>query len=1244
MNYRTYEDFDLLFQRVPVAGYEVYTARLLNSPTGQATVEFGQYYSPQQWQVLKTSQSWSVFSQSVLTNSTLLPLTPQEWGQLFFDHIFHGELLQRWITSLTHVRQNKSGLRILLRLNDVPELAVFPWEYLYSSEHGGFLTLSDETPIVRYLDLPKPINTAPTVEKIRMVVVVADVLDQLDVTQELSDLQYVLEDPRAHVPVKLDIVRPGTVEGLQQRLSEVDKPIHILHFIGHGQYDADQGKGLLFFEIGNRQPDPVTAERLTHILRNHESLRLIFLNSCEGATSGASNIFSGLAQQLVKSMPSTLMAVIAMQETITDHTAVNLTRNFYQAIAAGDPVDGALAKARNAVFVIEGTDYGWGTPALFMRARDGKLFDIPKSMQQPGFQVVDTAALESNASKIEPKVSKKFLDFLRNNHLLILSEEPQVTLQTLAHHLAFELNKVYLRLSVWEWQKDPEQLDFKFLFPLYEKIDRARNNAIYVITAVPHDLFVGSFLNELAPLLVERQQYLILTTTASKDILDLNRTLARFWTESEKTIYRAKYLLTELEERLKKHEQRLPENFLQSMKGDPSKLGYTLSKVATQLRLPIHMDTFVERLCDQEANITREYLREIIRVSKAERDEDRIRYLYHRLPQRSDQLLVVGLCLLGGTTETQFFQLLERIIKSSWQYAFTEVEILDYYHLHNLHHFFKYDEQEHKRYPIERTISPQYTNQWWHLLLIIWGSHRNHLRKTFSELAAISVDSVSNQRDDYGNERHRQWLRSSIGTLFSNVGRIWLPSIEDTLLDLASYPSASIQALVADAIARWYDKNEKYDARDQLFHLLQRWLSRDWSKESNWKSNQRDQRHVRFTIARTLNQVLDKVTDPLPAPLPELLLGVLDSDEKVEKFFNTNISRKIFPKRTPYIIECWQNLWEGSSKAEVADKWLQVIYIIAPHCKRHNQLPLISRLLVDVLAHGIQKYGTEVITLLQDRRYLIKAVFPANIVKLNEDGTLLYLARFGNFESDILDVLCDVNRSDSQAIQAIVEQWRIEWSSHLNQIKELAENSWYNVLSLIGKFYDDINQFSSFQAWLPSLIEEDDMNTQSQLVEVLYRIDRYQRGKIGNTTPTELDAGPIPTGTERIAYRWLSDEQLGAAFHLIVFWFSAKVLDVIDRRSIHRNFHKTFYLKRFIPLCVSPFASRYRVIVGNLLPVADKLFQDKPAEINKIVRNWKENPNNTHVWQVGRRLQWALWLCYGVRWLGDWFSKNNKSK
>lgn len=1249
MNYRTYEDFDLLFERIPTNSHEVYYARLLNSPTGQSRVRFGHYCYPQQWEALKTSTDRPSFSQPSLTNRpttpfVTMPLTAQEWGQLLFENVFHSDLLHRWITSLSYVRQNNSGLRILLRLNDVPELAIFPWEYLYSSESGGFLALSDETPIVRYLDLPKGTNTAPTVEHMRMLVVVSqphDFLAQLDVSQELDDLQYVLEDSRAHVPIELEVLEPGTLEGLQQRLQE--KPIHILHFIGHGQYDAGQGKSLLFFETVDRRPAPVTAERLTHVLRNHESLRLIFLNSCEGATGGTNNIFSGLAQQLVKSMPATLMAVIAMQTNITDQTAISLTRNFYQAIASGYPVDSALTIARNAVFVTGNSNYDWGTPALFMRARDGKLFDIPKSVQHPGFQVLNPEDLESNASKIENKVSRKFLNLLYENRLLVLSEEPQITLQTIAYHLAYELNKAYPSLSIWEWQKDPEQLDFRYLFPLYEKVSRAPNDAIFIIPGVSNDLFTEHFLTDLAPLLVDRQQYLLLITAASRNILDLNKTSTRFWAEPAKTIYKAKHLLTELEQRLKKNEQRLPEHLLDRLQERQSDLGYSLSRIATQLRLPVHMDTFVERLCNQDEHITKEHIKELIQISKAERDEDRIRYMYHHLSQRRDQLLVVGLCLLGGVTETQFFQLLEQIIKSCWQYAFTEVEILDYYHLHNLQIFFKYDTQEQKQYPVERAILPQYTNQWWHLLLIIWESHRNHLRKTFAELAAITIDSISEQRDEYGNEQQRQRLRNTIGTVFSNVGRISLPSIEDTLLDLASHQRSSTQAVVADAIARWYDKNEKVDARNQLFSLLQRWLCRNWSQESNWKSNPRDQRYVRFTIARTVNQVLDKVTDPLPAPLPDLLLGLLDGDEKVEKFFNTNISRKIFPSCTPHLIECWQKLWEESSKDEVTDNWLQAIYVIAPHCKRHNQLQIIAELLVDVLSHGIKKHDEAVTNLLRARRYLVKEVFPAHIVKLNEDGTLLYLAHLGNFEGDILDVLLEVYQNHPQYMQTMIEQWRLQWSSYLQQIREFDEDGWYNVLTLLGKFYDDIDQFDYFPAWLPHMIEQDDIKTQSQLVEVFHRIDSYQSAKRESTQFDELDPNVSSTGIQSIVYAWLINEQKGAAFHLIVFWFSAKLLGEIDRRSMRRNVKVSFYLKKLVPFLVSLFQHRYRMIIGNLLPVIDGLFQDKPEEIQRILKSWQKNSNH-HLQQVADRLQWSLRLCQLGRTIRSLFSKTRKSK
>lgn len=1248
MHHRIYKNFELSFDFARTDSYGVYVAKLLDSPEGQAKVEFGPRYSLQQWDTLNPSDIWPVMNHIELPTSISSPfaqqiLTPQEWGQLLFDYTFHGDLLRCWIASLNQSRASRFGLRILLRFNDTPKLALLPWEYLYDHHIGGFLALSDDTPIVRYPEIPQGANAPSISEKLCMLVAVAqpnDIPTSLNVDQELADLQYVLKDSRVRTPIKVDIIQQCTVEKLQRRFQEMNDPIHILHFIGHGRYHTEQQEGLLFFETHNGSGDPVTAERLTEIVRNHDSLRLIFLNSCEGAKNGTSSIFSSLASQIVKTMPPTLLAVIAMQFDIVDETAIALTRYFYEAVASGYPVDSALTKARNALFVRHNS-YDWGTPALFMRAEDGKLFDISDPVQHPGFQLLEVKDLAVHEARIEAKVSQKLLQILCDNRLLILSEEPQATLQTLAYHLAFKLNRINSSLSIREWQKDPEQIDFKFFFPLQEKISRAPDNTIFILPEVSQDLLIDQFLTELIPSLAQRQQYLILTTTTSRNILDQNKTITRLWSEPEKTIYNAKYLSAELEQKLKDTEKRLPERLLIRLKEGQPELGYSLKKIAIQLKQPVYMDAFVERLCNDNELVTKEYIQGLIQNCRAERDEDRIRYLYYHLPQRRDQLLVVGLCIFGGVTETQFFQLLERVIKSNWQYAFAEIEILDYYHLHHLRLFFRYDEQDAKQYSVERNILPRYTNQWWHLLLIIWESHRNHLRKIFPELAAIVIDSVTGHRNDYGNVQQRQRLRDSIGNLFSNVGRISLPSIEDTLLDLASYRSPSIQAVVAGAVARWYDKNEKIDAREQLFNLIHCWLSIDWGKESNWKSNQRELTYIRLTVARTLNQILDKVTGSLPDPLPNLLLDLLDNNDKVLRFFYSNISRKIFPNHTPYLIEHWQNDWERSTKASSAAKRLQTINIIAPLCKRYNQLQLIGSWLVDILGYGIKECGNKTIIILQQRRYLIKAVFPAHLPKLSENGALLYLALCGNFETDILEAFLEAHRSNPRSVQAIVDQWLVKWSSYVEQIKELTDQNWYNVLSLVGKFYDDIDQFNSFQAWLPHFIEESDINTQSQVVDLLFRIEVHQRVNLESIQPNSVTLGLIQTDITRNVYLWLCDEQKGSAFHLIAFWFSAKALNKIDRRSMHRNMKTSFYLKRLIPFIVAPVNRRYRIIVGNLLPTMDGLFQYKPEEISEIITHWTKS-SSRHVQQVSRRLRWALWLCKFVRVLQYAFSRASK--
>ncbi|HEX2611811.1 MAG TPA: SUMF1/EgtB/PvdO family nonheme iron enzyme, partial [Gemmatimonadales bacterium] len=103
--------------------------------------------------------------------------------------------------------------------------------------------------------------------------------------------------------------------------------------------------------------------------------RLVFLNACE--TAGISNQegidpFAGVATALVMAgIPS----AIAMQLPISDPAAIAFSHAVHLRLAAGDPVDVAVADGRQAVFAAGRSTMEWAIPILFSRVADGRIFD-----------------------------------------------------------------------------------------------------------------------------------------------------------------------------------------------------------------------------------------------------------------------------------------------------------------------------------------------------------------------------------------------------------------------------------------------------------------------------------------------------------------------------------------------------------------------------------------------------------------------------------------------------------------------------------------------------------------------------------------------------------------------------------------------------------------------------------------------------------------------------------------------------
>ena len=292
----------------------------------------------------------------------------EDFGGQLFQALFSGPLRECLEQSRLVAESKGAGLRIRLRLP--AELANVPWEYLYDEDDGGFVGLSPDTPLVRYLEMPRPVRPFPVRPPLRILAMISAPSDLPESSgeEEWDKLNDALGDLTARGMVQVDRLEIGTLPALQPALRRHD--YHVLHFVGHGYYHQDADDGVLALESADGTTRLVTGRDLGQMLRGHRSLRLVVLNACEGARSARDDPFGGVSQALVR---QGIPAVIAMQFEISVPAAVVFGRSFYQAIADGLPVDLATVEARRAMWA-EGHEVEWATPVLNLRSPDGRIF------------------------------------------------------------------------------------------------------------------------------------------------------------------------------------------------------------------------------------------------------------------------------------------------------------------------------------------------------------------------------------------------------------------------------------------------------------------------------------------------------------------------------------------------------------------------------------------------------------------------------------------------------------------------------------------------------------------------------------------------------------------------------------------------------------------------------------------------------------------------------------------------------
>ncbi|MEL7059894.1 MAG: CHAT domain-containing protein [Acidobacteriota bacterium] len=311
----------------------------------------------------------------------------QALGSELFDGLLEEHLASLLRTSLDLTRAAGERLRLVLKVDprsrQLAEIHSQPWEYLFYRAAGKFLATQRDSPILRLLDVDAPLARPPS-DCLRILAVASTPsdVDQLDVEHEIRSLERLAA---GHPHLDLQVVRGLRLKDLRPHL--LDQEIHVLHYMGHGDFDPQTGEGTLALTDANGRARHVPGGQLAQIVADNRSLRLIVLNACEtgrDVDADGRNPFAGVGTALVR---AGVPAVVAMQAPISDGAAIAFSEVFYQRLAAGDPLDVALSEGRQAILSTS-REIEWGTPVLFTGTLE---LDIFPQLEGPSAHARDLA-------------------------------------------------------------------------------------------------------------------------------------------------------------------------------------------------------------------------------------------------------------------------------------------------------------------------------------------------------------------------------------------------------------------------------------------------------------------------------------------------------------------------------------------------------------------------------------------------------------------------------------------------------------------------------------------------------------------------------------------------------------------------------------------------------------------------------------------------------------------------------------
>lgn len=371
-----------------------HTSEMLRDPLTPKESRELRWYLEEYWK-----WPYEGFAQRGKDIEALLVHLGQRLYHSLFNHPHAHYILQRWRTSPASWHQ-------ISIVSELPQVLSLPWELLHDGQ--DFLVTHPRHPVSLVRHLPQPEQKLRVISQqlpLRILLVTArpDNAGFIDPRSIARELLFEMQELISIGNIELEFLRPPSIVALRERLRDIERPIHILHFDGHGTFDALTQQSALFFEDEDGLPDKVIAENIVNVLLDG-GVQLVLLNACQSAVS-AQDAFSSVATTLIN---GGINAVIAMSASILVSSATSYMKTFYASFAAGNSVPIAHTQAQR--FLYKNIQRHLNQRSLTEAGQPVELYDwwVPQYYQQHSF-VLQLGEAQSASQRHQPNMPRSYL-------------------------------------------------------------------------------------------------------------------------------------------------------------------------------------------------------------------------------------------------------------------------------------------------------------------------------------------------------------------------------------------------------------------------------------------------------------------------------------------------------------------------------------------------------------------------------------------------------------------------------------------------------------------------------------------------------------------------------------------------------------------------------------------------------------------------------------------------------------------